>query len=428
MQTAFVTRLAVAAVALASLTSASARADWPQFQGPDRNGHSPETGLAHAWPEDGPKELWSVRVGSGYAGPAVRDGEVYLLDREDEARDILRCFDFETGKEQWRYAYDAPGSTGHSGSRTTPTVDADYVYTVGLVGDFLCIDRKTHEPVWRKNLVKDYGLETPKWGISQSPSLYKNLVIVAAQAQDAFVVAFDRKTGEQVWASPGIGAAGYSTPHIATLCGVDQALMISASEQAGKSRVAGISLEDGKVLWSYDGWQCKIPITYPTPLPGDRLFITGGYGAGSAIIQVQRDGAAFSVTEIAKLDMKTCACQIHQPLLYKDHLYLNSNSNEAEHGMICLSLDGKVLWRTKDTEDLPTFERGSLLIADGMIIAYHGKRGTLHLIDPSPEGYKELAEDRVLRGGRAWSPMALSQGRLLVRNQRELICLDLRKP
>jgi len=402
--------------------------DWPQFQGPDRNGHSPETGLARTWPENGPKELWTVSVGPGYGGPAVRDGEVYFLDRVDEQQDILRCLDLNTGEEKWRYAYDAPGSTGHSGSRTTPTVDTDFVYTVGLMGDFLCVDRKSHQPVWRKNLLKDHGLEAPSWGVSQSPSLYKNWVIVAPQAPNAFVAAYDRRTGAPVWGSPGLGGVGYSTPVIISLCGVDQAVMISGSEDRGGGRVAGVSLEDGKILWSYDGWQCKIPIPYAFAVPGDRLFITGGYKAGSVMLQIQRNNGAFEARELYRLDMNTCGSQIHQPILYKDHLYVNSNSNEREDGMICLSLEGKVMWRTKDIKGLPTFERGNLLLADDMLIALDGKKGKLHLIDPMPEGYKERASAQVLSGSKMWSPMALSQGKLLVRSQSEMKCLDLRNP
>ncbi len=398
-------------------------ADWPQFQGPNRDGTSAEVGLPRAWRGDAVKELWTVPVGPGYGGPAVRDGEVYFLDRVDEQQDILRCLDLNTGAEKWRYAYDAPGSTGHSGSRTTPTVDENAVYTVGLMGDFLCVDRKTHQPVWRRNFVKDYGLEVPKWGFSQSPSLYKDMVIVAPQAPNAFVAAYRRATGETVWESPGFGGVGYSTPVVTTLCGVDQAVMVSAG--AGEGRVAGVSLEDGKVLWSYDGWQCKIPIPFPKPLAGDMLFVTGGYGAGSVMLQVKRTGDAFEAVEVFRLAPDVCGSQIHQPLLYQDHLYVNSNSNEREDGMSCFTLTGERLWNTKAISGAPTFERGSLILADNMILALDGKRGTLHQVDPSPQGYRELAQAKVVDRKPMWSPLALSEGKLIVRDQEQMKCLDL---
>ena len=422
------------AVALCLLVMCTpATADWPQFQGGNRDGRSLERGISRTWPEKGPRVLWSVRLGPGFASPAVVDGEVYVLDRVGDEKDVLRCLDLATGKESWTYAYDAPGRVGQDGSRGTPTVDADYVYSVGMLGNMTCVDRKTHELVWQKHLLKEFDAKMSKWGVAQNPVLYGNLVIVAPQGLDAFVVAFDRKTGAEVWRSEGLGRLGFVSPAVVTLGGVEQVVMIAASvetkeEVQSPGKVAGLSLEDGTVLWTYEGWSCKIPITFPMQLPGDRLFVTGGYGAGSVMIQVTRNGDAFAVKELFRLDMKECGSQIHQPILHEDHLYLNSNSNEREDGMLCVTLDGKVLWRTSDTRGLPTFERGNLLFADGLIIALHGKRGTLHLIKPSPDGYKELAKAKLFSGSKMWAPMALSQGKLLVRNQRELKCVDLRNP
>ncbi len=421
-RTAVLTRFSLLPAALIILgVCTAASADWPQFQGPDRNGMSSETGLARTWPADGPKKVWSIPLGAGFAGPAIRDGEVFILDRTESQQDVLRVLSLETGEELWNYSYDAPGEVSFNGSRTTPTVTEKYVFTVGMMGQFHCIDRATHKPVWSINLLDDFkGSDIGRWGMTQSPSLYKDLVIVAPQAPNAFVVAFQQATGEIVWKSKGIGDRGYSTPVIETIGGVDQALMI------GQGETVGISMEDGSILWSYDGWKCRIPIPYATLLPGDRLFLTGGYGAGSAMIQIVSNGNKFTVKELFKTDV--CGSQIHEPLFYDNHLYMNSNGNRRNDGMLCLTLDGEVLWQTKDNKELPRFERGSLLMADGMIISLDGKKGTLHLVDPSPKGFKQLAVAKVLDGPQAWSPMALSQGKLLVRNQNQMICLDLRNP
>ncbi|NIA14150.1 MAG: PQQ-binding-like beta-propeller repeat protein [Nitrospiraceae bacterium] len=411
----------LAIVLMTLLLPVSAWANWPQLQGENRNGISLETGLMRTWPKDGPKVLWSFPLGEGYAGPAVRDGEVFVLDRVEEREDILRCLDLETGEELWQYAYDAPGSVGHSGSRTPPTVDEKYVYTVGMMGDFLCVNRETHQPVWHKNILTDFGNKAPRWGVAQSPSLWRNLVIVAPQDQDAHVVAYDRESGDLVWKSVAHGRVGYSTPVIATLAGVEQVVMV-----AGMGKTAGISLENGEILWTYTGWKCKIPIPYPMQLPDDRLFITGGYKAGSAMIQVQRDGDGFKIEELYKTD--ECGSQIHQPLFYEDHLYVNSNSNERQDGMLCMTLGGEIKWKTKGAPGLPLFERGSLLLADGMIVSLDGKTGLLYLIEPTAEGYKELAHAKIFDGNKMWSPMALSQGKLLLRDQEQMKCLDLRNP
>jgi outer membrane protein assembly factor BamB len=146
------------------------------------------------------------------------------------------------------------------------------------------------------------------------------------------------------------------------------------------------------------------------------------------MIQVAKGPAGFEVKELFKRDHDTCGSQIHQPVLYKDHLYMHSNSNEGEHGMLCLSLDGEVKWRTVDTPGLPRFERGNLLLADGLIFALDGKTGVLHLVEPSPEGYKELAQTKLFESREMWAPMALSDGKLLVRDQTTLKCLDVKNP
>ncbi len=417
------------AIIALTISYAACAADWPQFQGPDRNGVSPETGLARAWPDAGPRVHWAFPLAEGFAGPAIREGEVYVLDRVDDKQDVLRCLALETGKELWTVAYDAPGSVGHAGSRTTPTVTDKYVFTVGMMGHFYCVDRATHQPVWNKSLAQEFPQEKePQWGYSQSPSVYQDLVIVAPQSPKGFVAAFNQTSGDLVWTTESLGLVGYSTPAITTLCGVDQVVMVGAcnKDRTEPGFTAGISLSDGKVLWKYNGWMCWIPIPYPATLPNDRLFLTGGYDAGSAIIQIIHDGDAWSAKEI--LTSSDYGSQIHQPLVYQDHLYVHSNSNERSDGMTCLALDGSVLWNTGKDGELPNFERGNLILADGMIISLDGKSGILHLIEPSPEKFQALASAKLFDGDQMWSPMALSDGKLVLRSQTEMKCIDLRTP
>jgi len=398
-------------------------ADWPQFQGPDRNGISQEDDIARIWPEGGPTMLWNRSLGKGFGGAAVRDGEVFVLDRELDLRDVLRCLDLDTGEEKWQCKLQAPGSATYGGSRTTPTVTEKYVYAVGMTGMFYCIDRTTHAAKWTINLPEVYPpFSNPRWGYAQSPSVYEDLVIVAPQSKDAFVAAFNRETGDPVWTNTDGRGFGYSTPRVTTLAGVDQVVMIGGFKPA----VVGLSIEDGKTLWQYADWQCRIPIPFPTPLPDDRLFITGEYGAGSAMIRIVKDGAEFSAEELFTTDV--CGSQIHQPLFIGDHLYMNSNGNQRGDGMLCLTLEGEMKWRTRDTRGLPRFERGGLLSVDGLIINFDGKRGTLHLIEPTPEAYREIAKAEIFEGAQMWSPLAYSEGKLLVRNQEEMKCFQLGRP
>jgi len=407
------------------LLALPAGADWPQFLGPNRDGVSPETGLARTWPASGPKTLWRTAVHEGFGGPAICDSQVFVLDRVDNARDILRCLDLESGNELWTVAYDAPGSTSHNGSRTTPTVTATHIFVVGLMGHFTCVSRTEKAIEWQVNLKDVYGQVNPKWGFAQSPVLYKDLVIVAPQSPNGFVAAYRQDNGDRVWVSADLGSEGYSSPRIATLAGVEQVVMVVApGGQSGS--VHGLSLDDGHTLWSYDGWECRIPIPNATPLSDDRLFITGEYGAGSAMIRIARNDNGFSVKELFTTD--ECESQIHQPLIVGDVLFANSNGNKRADGMICMTLDGRLLWRTGDNRDLPQFERGNLIFADGMILNLDGRTGYLHLIAPATTGYQELSRAKVLDGQKIWSPMALSNGKLVLRSQDEMKCLDLRNP
>lgn len=408
--------------AVLAVVVCGARADWPQFQGPDRNGISAETGLAKSWPAEGPKKLWQFDLGVGFAAPAIQGGKVYILDRVDAKQDVLRCLSLATGKEEWTFAYDCPGpvQSDHPGSRTTPTVDDKYVFIVGPYGQFHCIDKTTHQPLWKAHLLEDFDSQRPNWGVAQSPVLYKDWVIVAPMGKKAGVVAFEKATGKIAWRSAPIGQMEYASPVITKVDGVEQVVMLGKS---GKTTViSGVDIKDGKVLWTYDGWKCSIAVPSPTPIGDGRFFITGDYGAGCAMWQVKKDGEKFAVTELFK--NRNCDSHCHNALLYKGNLY--ANSSKTDKGLVCLDLDGNTLWKT---DKAPSFDLGGgLMIADGMIYIMDGKSGTLYLAEASPAGYKQLAKAKVLdgKGEKVWSPMALTDGKLLVRDQHMLRCLDVK--
>jgi len=171
--------------------------DWPQYLGPDRNGTSPQKNILKAWPETGPEILWTAKVGKGNGGPVIKKGKVYLLDRDNEVGDFMRCFSLESGEELWKFGYDSPGEVRFPGSRSVPCVDDKYVYSCGHNGEVYCIDINSHKPVWNKNIWTDFGgTEIPRWAIVQIPLVYNNLLILASQAPDAGVVAYDKLTGD----------------------------------------------------------------------------------------------------------------------------------------------------------------------------------------------------------------------------------------
>jgi len=412
----------IAAIVMAAACSSAA--DWPQYLGPNRDAISDEKGLLRSWPEGGPKVLWTISVGAGYGGAAVSEGKVYILDREGDQKDLLRCLDLNTGAEEWSYAYDAPGRVQHPGSRSTPTIDGNYVYTCGSFGDVYCFDKNTHKPVWSENVWKDFDKGNgPTWAISQNPLIYGDSLILASQTPKAGLVAYDKLTGQVKWASPALpGRVGYASPKIVKIGGDDHVVMVTAGPRGGMGgAVLGMDPRTGKTLWTYEGWSCLIPVPNVTEIGNGRLFITGGYKAGSAMIKIEKAGDSCTVTEVYKTaDFGT---HVHPAILYNGHLYGHCSTNETKDGMVCMDLDGKVKWKTGNA---PLFDKGGMLLADGLILTVDGREGILYLIEPDPAGFKALASAKLLGPPECWGPLALTDGKLLIRDQKQMKCVVVR--
>ena len=408
----------IAAVILTSLTGI-AKADWPQFAGSDRNSMSKETGLLRSWPQAGPKVLWTFNLGEGFGGAAIRDGQVFLLDRtgatsKTTGSDVLRCMDLTGGKELWSYSYAAPGKTGFNGSRAVPAVTEKAVFAVGPFGDFNAIDRTTHKPLWTKTLMEP-GFKMANWGIAQSPLIYKDLVIVSPQAKAGGLAAYDQATGELKWQAADVPSTAYCSPLLLTIGGVEQIVLTH-----GKG-VAAVDPSTGKLLWSYGGWKCGIPIPTVTQLDDGKLFVTGGYKAGSAMIQVTANAGTFSATELWKIPQGS---QIHQPILVDGALYFNGNTNDTpKEGLICLNpADGKIIWQSGPT---PALDRCDLILADGMFYLQDAA-GNLNLVQPNKEAFKLVSTVKLFAGKDIWAPMALTDGKLVLRDQTQMKCLDIK--
>ncbi len=393
-------------------------ADWPQYLGPGRNAISTEKGIKRSWTKGSPDVLWTFPLSEGYAGPTVSDGKVYVLDRIGNEEDILRCLDLATGKEEWTFVYDAPGKTSRPGSRSVPTIEGNYVYTCGPFGHVHCFDKRTHKPVWKRNIWTDFTEnKVPTYGIAQNPLIYDNMLILASQTQKAGVVAYNKLTGSVQWASPELpGKPGYVSPKIINIEGGNQLIMISAN-----GAVIGMDPKTGKVLWSYEGWQCRIPVPNVTEIGDGRIFITGGYRAGSVMIKVEKESDTFVVSELYKTD--EFGTHVHPAILYKGYLYGHCSTNETRDGMVCMDLSGKIMWKTHRS---PLFDKGGFILADGLILSIDGNKGFLYLIEPNPDGFKKLASAKLLDTNLCWAPLALSDGILLIRDQKQMKCVAVR--
>jgi len=413
--------------------------DWPQFTGPERNSTSPQKNLQRSWPESGPEVLWTTEIGKGYGGPVVKGGKAYLLDRDDEYGDYMRCFDMETGEELWKYGYEAPGTVEFPGSRSVPAVDDKYVYSCGHNGDLYCFDINTHQAVWNHNLWTDFGGQAaedseggfsglqgggrfPVWALAQCPLIYGDLLIVASQAPEAGVVAYNKVTGNVVWKTAPLGRVGFVSPSIARIEGEDQLVMITASSGRRSatlepSNVVGIDPQNGDVLWTYSNWSCWIPSSPAFDAGENKILIIGGYQAGAAMIQIEKNGNNYNVAEIFKTE--EFGDHTKPPLYHNGYFYAHYSTNERRDGLVCMNMDGEIQWKTGRD---PGFDKGSMILADGLILSTDGST-KLYLIEPDPSGFKPLASAELLDKGQNWAPIALADGKLLIRDQSCMLCV-----
>lgn len=404
--------------------------DWPQYLGPDRNSTSPQKGILRSWPAQGPEIQWSVNIGIGFGGPVVKDGKVYLLDRDDKAGDKLRCFDLNNGKELWSFSYEAPGSVMFPGSRSVPAIDGNRIYSVGPYGQFYCVDINTHKPLWNKNIWTDYGGgQIPRWAITQCPLIYGDLVIVASQAPQAGVVAYEKLTGKVRWTTPSLGPVGYVSPSLLKIGNENHIVMITASQGRGSSasggKVVGIEPLTGKILWEYTNFQCGIPVPGAVDAGEGRALISGGYEAGTCLIKITKkaDGA-YGVAELFKtVDF---GAHTQPPVLANGNFYAQYSTNERKDGLACIGMDGKVKWKTGRN---PLFDKGGMIFADGVLLMTDGAT-KFYIIEPDPAAFKAVASADLLKTESAtqnWAPLALSNGRLIIRDQERLLCVKVVK-
>ncbi len=403
--------------------------NWNQYLGPDRNATISGDNILQSWSEEGPKELWSFSLGVGYGGAAIYGDEVFILDRVKGESDIMRCIDLNKGTEKWNYSYQAKGEIPFPGSRTVPTVDKKYIWSVGPHGDFYCFDKETRKPIWHHNLLEEFNRELTTWGVSQAPLIYKDLVIVAPHGKNGGVVAFNKFSGELAWKTRSLsGHPTHVSPSLATFGGVDQVIIISPYDRRNSAlthEVVAFEAQSGKELWQYHGLKSFLTITPAMQIDDQKLMLTdcsfdGGYDPVSIMLEITRAGDNFEVEELFLTD--EAGCKMHPAVVHENHLYLNHNGNPNQ--MMCLTMEGDVVW---EQGSAPGFEMGGMILIDGLIINQNGKNGDIHLIEPSPEGYKELGKASFFSSNKtqAWSPLAYSQGKLIVRDLEKMVCVDL---
>ena len=419
---------------LALCTIPALAEEWPEWRGPRNDGIVRNEKVADAWPAEGPSKLWETPVGIGFSSPVAVDGVVYLLALED-GRDTAYAFDAGTGKPVWKQQSDslytgemndAAMAKDWTGSRASPVVDGDRLYTYGFRGDLVCRERATGKQVWHTNVVTETKTRPITWGQGSNPLIDGNVVYVQGGIEGPVVVALDKKTGKILWHSENLAAdtsvddpedygkgefdkGGYARPILVDVKGSRQ-LIVFAGEA-----LWGFDPKTGKTIWNHV-WPTQYDVNAATPIHHEgKLFITSAYGRPPARC-AQFELTPTGVKEVWKNNQLTAKYQ--PPILDNGHLYGNS-----EGAVRCLSwADGKTLWTAKDRIS----QGGSMVrIAPDKLLMFT-ETGKALLARATPEKYEKLGEfQAVERTGNAWSTPLVYRGKMYVKGRNDFICYDL---
>lgn len=399
-------------------TPADLPGSWPRFRGEALDAIAKvDVTLARQWPAEGPPVLWSIPMGEGYAGAAVLNGRVHVVDYDQERQgDAIRCFSLADGKEIWRYFYPVKVKRNHGMSRTVPAVTDKYVVTMGPKCHVACLDAATGKLNWFLDLVKDFGATVPNWYAGQCPIIEDGKVILGVGGE-ALMMAVDLETGQMVWKTPNPKRWNMTHSSIAPIEFAGQRIYAWCTSGG----VVGVAAEDGTLLWETTEWQIRIA-NVPTPVSvGEgRLFLSGDYNSGAVMLKLSEEGERIKPEIDFRLEPEVFGSPQQTPIFYEGHIY----GIRPDKQLVCLDIEGNVVWTSGSDH---TFGLGPYTIVNGLIyvMADHGE---LTLAEASAAGYVPLAEADVLEGIDSWGPMALASNRLILRDLKEMICLDISTP
>jgi outer membrane protein assembly factor BamB len=405
-------RMVLGMIAAAGCAVAGA-GDWPQILGPDRTGvAAADERLADRWPEAGPPVRWRRDVGAGYAGLAVVGDRGVLFHRRGD-REIVEAIDVATGRSLWTADEPTtfqPQVGGGDGPLCVPLIDAGSVFTFGAQGTLACRDLATGKTLWSRRTHREFGAAEGYFGAGSTPLVVGDLVIVnVGGRQDAGIVAFDRRSGDTVWQRTA-EAASYSAPVAVAIAGRPHVLAVT------RSACLLLEAAEGRVGWQFPFGKRGPTVNAATPviLPDGRLFVTAAYGVGGVCAEF--DAAAVRPLWQGEEPLATQYCT---PLLVAGHLLgIDGRDDVPPADLVCADpRTGRVVWRERD------FGYGTLLAADGKLLAAQTD-GDLQLLRATPAGVEVLGRCRPLPGTLRALP-ALSRGRLYVRDDTTLVCLDL---
>ncbi len=402
--------------------------DYPRFLGNGPWAEAVGPALSGDWETQRPELIWRRELGAGWSSFAVLG--TYAITQEQRGTDeLVVCYDLRTGEPVWSRAdpvrfdpQDFAGNMGRQGPRATPTIIGERVYTQGAEGLVNCLDALTGELIWQVATTEEYGTQVPVWGKSGSPAYIaagdgvdRDLLVVSVGAptgsteadHDASLVAFDAETGEEVWSS-GWRQTSYSSPQVVTLQGERLVLQVNDDVMTAFSPVDGSEAFDH--FWS--GQSDNAPsCSQPIQLAGDRLLMTKGYGHGSSLFEIDRDGETWSIEPVWQPAIKrVLQTKYSNPVIRGDYAYaLNGEMLQ------CVEVaTGKNVWRKRRS---PKFGFGQVLLHGEHLLVSCEESGEVVLVKASPEGYEELGALQALTEGETcWNNPVVTGDILLVRN------------
>jgi outer membrane protein assembly factor BamB len=433
--------LGLALVVLTSILGGAVRAeDWPEWRGKGRLGVWTETGIVTKFPEGGLPILWRTPLKAGYSGPAVADGRVFITDYNETSRlrgtERALALDEKTGKilwtHEWPVQYGGLSVNWAIGPRATPTVDDDRVYMLGATGVLICFDVKTGKVIWQKDYVKDYGTEMPTWGITGAPLVDgERLICLVGGQNNAKVVAFDKRTGKEIWrALPSNSEPGYAQPIIYTVGRTRQLIIWHPTALSSLDPVTG------KVYWEQP-MQVSYGMTLATPvLSGQRLLVSAFYN-GSMMVELDVEEPKARLLWKGKSDSEIQTDGLHAvintPIVQGDHVY-----GICSYGQFrcLLAKTGERVWETLDVTKERARWASGLMIQHQDRVFINNDRGELIIATLSPKGFNEISRTELLKptsppGNRRaltyvnWSHPAYANRHIYARNDEEIIAASL---
>jgi len=392
------------------------------WRGINRDGHYASTGLLKAWPAEGPEQLWSVTdLGKGHSSPVISGNRIFVTGMDDEEKnETLTAYTID-GQKIYQVKYGRAWDKSYPDTRTTPTVADDKVYVISGKGDITCLNAADGKIIWSVNGEDKFVPKTNVWGISESPLVFGNKVIFTPGGEQTTMVALDAETGETIWKTSSLNdPCSHVSPLLITHNGIQQIIGFS------ENYAYGVSPVDGEMMWNFKDWDFIAKrgmdgICINTPLFRDgKLFVSNAYEMRSHMLELNENATGVKLLwRNDDMSVHTGGMVLLNDVIYGSNWFNNNNGDWVT-----------VDWNTGRTRYKTTWEgrsKGSIITADGLIICYEERRGTVALLKPDPDKFEIISEFRVNKGnGAHWAHPVIDNGILYIRHGNALLAYKIK--